>query len=83
MANREKVEAVTDSLFLHLEITADSDCSHTVMAACREIKRCLLLERKAMTYLDRILKSKDIILSTKVPIVKVMVFPIVMYRCES
>ena len=81
--DREKVEAVTDFLFLHFKITADSDCSYTVMVACHEIKRCLVLERKAMTNLDRILKSKDIILSTKVPIVKVMVFPVVMYRCES
>ena len=58
--DREKVEAVTDFLFLHFKITADSDCSHTVMVACHEIKRCLVLERKAMTNLDRILKSKNI-----------------------
>ena len=57
-------------------ITADSDCSH-------EIKRCLLLERKVMTNLDRILKSRDIILPTKVRLVKAMVFPVVMYGCES
>ena len=68
--DREKVEAVTDFLFLHFRITADSECSHTVRAACDEIKRCLLLERQSMTNLDGILKSKDIILSTKVPIVK-------------
>ena len=79
----EKVAAVTDFLFLYFKITADSDCSQAVMAACHEIKRCLLLERKAMTNLDRILKSKGITLSTKVPLVKVMVFPVVMYRCES
>ena len=76
MANREKVEAVTDFIFLGSKITADGDCSH-------EIKRCLLLGRKAMTNPDSILKSKDIILLTKVRMVKVMVFPVVMYRCES
>ena len=71
-----KVEAVTDFIFLCFKITADGDCSH-------EIKRCLLLGRKAMTNLDSILKSKDIILPTKVHIVNAMVFPVVMYRCES
>ena len=70
-----KVEAVTDFIFLCFKITADGDCSH-------EIKRCLLLGRKAMTNLDSILKSKDIILPTKVHIVNAMVFPVVMYRCE-
>ena len=72
---REKVEAVTDFIFLGSKITVDSDCSH-------EIKRCLLLGRKAMTNLDHILKSRDITLPTKVYIVKVMVFPVVMYGCE-
>ena len=73
---REKVETVTDFIFLGSKITADGDCSH-------EIKRCLLLGRKAMTNLGSILKTRDIILQTKVHIVKAMVFPVVMYRCES
>ena len=72
----EKLEAVTDFLFLGSNITVDSDCNH-------EIKRHLLFRRKAMTNLDNILKSKDIILLTKVCRVKAMVFPVVMYRCES
>jgi len=72
----ETMETVTDFVFLGFKITADSDCHH-------EIKRCLLLGRKAMTSLDSILKSRDIILPTKVSIVKAMVFPIVMYGCES
>ena len=72
----EKVETVTDFIFLDSQITADSDYSH-------EIKRCLLLERKAMTNLDSVLKSIDITLSTNVCIVKAMVFPVVIYRCES
>ena len=72
----EKVEVVTDSLFLSSKITADSDCSH-------EIRRLLLLGRKAMTNLDSVSKSRDITLLTKVHIVKAMAFPIVMYRCES
>ena len=77
MANRrEKVEAVTSFVFLGSKITADGDCSH-------EIKRCLLLGRKAMTNLDRMLKSRDITLPTKVCLVKAMVFLVVMYRCES
>ena len=71
----EKVEAVTNFLFWGSKIIVDGDCSH-------EIKRCLLLERKAMTNLHSILKSRDITLSTKVCIVKAMVF-VVMYRCES
>ena len=70
------METVTDFIFLGSKITVDSDCSH-------EIKRCLLLERKAMTNLDSILKSRYIILPTKVLIVKAMGFPEVMYRCES
>ena len=70
------METVIDFLFLGSKITADSDCSH-------EIKRCLLLGRKAMTNLDSILKSKDITLPKKVHIVKAMVFPVVMYGCES
>ena len=69
-------ETVTDFIFLGSEITADGDCSH-------EIKRCLLLGRKVMTNLDSILKSRDITLPTKVHLVKVMVFPVVMYGCES
>ena len=69
-------KTVTDLIFLGSKIIADGDCSH-------EIKRCLLLGRKLMTNLDSILKSRDIILPTKVHIVKAMVFPVVMYRCES
>ena len=72
----EKVEAVTDFIFLGSKFTADSDCS------C-EIKSHLLLGRKAMTNLDRVLKSRDITLLTKVHIVKATVFPVVMYGCES
>ena len=72
----ETVETVTDFIFLGSKITADGDCSH-------EIKRRLHLGRKAMTNLDSILKSRDITLSTKVCIVKVMVFPVVVYGCES
>ena len=72
----EKVEAVTDFIFLCFKITADRNHSH-------EIKRCLLLGSKAMTYLDSISKSRDITLPTKVHMVKAMVFPVVMYRCES
>ena len=70
------MEAVTKFIFLDSKITADCDCSH-------EIKRCLLLTRKVMTNLDSILKSRDITLPTKVRLVKVMVFPVVMYGCES
>ena len=70
------METVRDFIFLGSKITADDDCSH-------EIKRYLLLGRKAMTNLDGILKSRDIILLTKVHLVKAMVFPLVMYRCES
>ena len=72
----ETMETVRDFVFLGSKITADSDCSH-------EIKRCLLLGRKAMTNLDSILKSRDITLPTKVCLVKTMVFPVVMYGCES
>ena len=72
----EKVEAVTNFIFLGSQITVDSDCSH-------EIKRSLLLGRKAMTNLDSVLKSSDITLLTKVSTVKAMVFQVVMYRCES
>ena len=72
----ETMETVTDFIFLGSKITAVGDCRH-------EIKRCLLLERKAMTNLDSILKSRDITLLTKVHIVKAMVFPVVMYACES
>ena len=67
---------VTDFIFLDSKIAADVDCSH-------EIKRCLLLERKAMTNLDSRLKSRDITLQTKVHLAKAMVFPVVMYGCES
>ena len=69
-------ETVTEFIFLGSKITADGDCNH-------EIKRCLFLGRKAMTNLDSILKSRDITLLTKVCVVKAMVFPVVMYRCES
>ena len=72
----ETMETVSDFIFLGSKITADGDCSH-------EIKRRLLLGRKAMTNLDSILKSRDITLSTKVHLVKAMVFPVVMYGCES
>ena len=72
----ETVERVADFIFLGSKITADADCSH-------EIKRRLLLGRKAMTNLDRILRSRDITLPTKVRLVKPMVSPIVMYGCES
>ena len=72
----EKVEAVTDFIFLGSQITVDSDCSH-------EIKKSLLLGRKAMTNLDSVLKSSDITLLTKVSTVKAMVFPVVTYECEN
>ena len=72
----ETVETVTDFIFLGSKITAYGDCSH-------EIKRCLLLGRKAMTNLDSVLKSRDITLPAKVHIVKAMVFPVVMYGCEN
>ena len=72
----ETVETMADFIFLGSKITADSDCSH-------EIKRHLLLERKVMTNLDSIFKSRDITLPTKVRLVKAMVFPVVMYGCES
>ena len=72
----EIMERVRDFTFLGSKITADGDCSH-------EIKRCLLLGRKVMTNLDSILKSRDITLPTKVCLVKAMVFPVVMYGCES
>ena len=74
--NGEKVVTVTDFIFLGSKITADSDCSH-------EIKRHLLLGRKAMTNLDSILITRDITLQTKVHIVKAVVFPVVMYGCEN
>ena len=72
----ETVETVSDFIFLGSKITADGDCSH-------EIKRCLLLGRKVMTNLDSIFKSRDVTLPTKVRLVKAMVFPVVMYGCES
>ena len=72
----ETMETVRDFIFLGSRITADGVCS-------REIKRCLLLGRKVMTNLDSVMKSKDITLPTKVHMVKAMVFPVVMYRCES
>ena len=74
--DRETVETVSDFIFLGSKITADGDCSY-------EIKRCLLLGRKFMTNLDSILKSRDITLPTKVHLIKAMVFPVVMYGCES
>ena len=72
----ETVETVSDFIFLGSKITADDDCSH-------EIKRCLLLGRKVVANLDSILKNRDIALPTKVCLVKAMVFPVVMYGCES
>ena len=72
----ETVETVADFIFLGSKITADGDCNH-------EIKRCLLLERKVMTNLDSILKRRDIVLPTKVRLVKAMVFPVVVYGYES
>ena len=72
----ETVETVSDFIFLGTKITADGDCRH-------EIKRCLLLGRKVMSSLDSIFKNRDIALPTKVRLVRAMVFPVVMYRCES
>ena len=74
--DEKTMETVTDFIFMVSKITADGDCGY-------EIKRCLLLERKVMTNLDSIFKSRDITLPTKVPLVKAMVFPVVMYGCES
>ena len=74
--DRETMETVTIFIFLGSKITVDNDCSH-------EIKRCLLLGRKAMTNLDSILESRDITLPTKVHIIKALCFPVVTYRCES
>ena len=76
LADEETMETVRDSIFLGSKITVDSDCNH-------QIKRHLLLGREAVTNLDRILKSRDISLLTKVLLDKAMVFPVVMYRCES
>ena len=73
---RQKVKMVADFIFLGSKISADSDCNH-------EVKRCLLLGKKAMTHLGSILKSRDIIFLTKVCPVKAMIFPVVMYGCES
>ena len=75
-SDKKKMETVTDLIFLGSKITADDNCSH-------EIKRHLLLGRKSMTNLDSILKSRDITLPTKVRLVKAMVFPVVMYGCDS
>ena len=72
----EAMETVTDFIFLDSKISMDSGCSH-------EMKRCLLLGRKAMTNLDNILKSRDITLPTNVHLVKAMVFPVIIYGCES
>ena len=74
--DRKTMKTVMDFIFLGPQITADGDCIH-------EIKRCLLLGRKVMTNLDTILKSRDIALSTKVCLIKAMVFPVVMYGCEN
>ena len=74
--DEETTETVTDFIFLGSKIIADGECIH-------EIKRCLLLGRKAMTNLDSMLKSRDITLPTKVHLVKAIVFPVVMYGCES
>ena len=71
----EKVETMTDFIFLGSKVTADGDCSH-------EIKRCLILGRKDVTNLDSVLKSRDITLPTKVPVVRAMVYPVIMYGCE-
>ena len=76
MANEEKMETVTDFIFLGSKIIADGGCSY-------EIIRCLLLGRKAMTNSDRVLKSKDITLPTKILIVKAIIFPAITYGCES
>ena len=76
MANREIIETVTDFIFLGSKFTADGDCSH-------EIKRHLLLGRKFMTDIDSILKSREVTLPTNVRLVKPMLFPVVMYGCES
>ena len=77
MANRwGRMETVTDFIFLGSKITADADCSH-------EMKRHLLLGRKAMTNLDSVLKSRDITLLTKVDVIKAMVFPVILYECDS
>ena len=72
----EKVETMTDFIFLGSKFTADGDCSH-------EIKRCLILGRKDVTNLDSVLTSRDITLPTKVPVVKGMVYPVIMYGCKS
>ena len=72
----EKVETMTDFIFLGSKVTADGDCSH-------ELKRHLILGRKDVTNLDSVLKSRDISLPTKVPIVRAMVYPVIMYGCES
>ena len=74
--DEETVETVANFIFFDFKITADGDCSH-------EVRRCLLLGKKVMTNLDSILKSRDITLPAKVHVVKAMVFPIVMYGCES
>ena len=74
--DQETMETVTDFIFLGSKVTADGDCSH-------EIKSCLLLGREAMTNLDSILKSRDITLPTKAHLIKAMVFPVVIYGCES
>ena len=74
--NGETMEIMRDFIFLDSKITADGDC-------CHEIKRCLLLGRKAVTNLDSILKSRDITLATKVRLVRALVFPVAMYGCES
>ena len=76
LIDREAMEIVTDFTFMGSKITADGDCSH-------EIKRCLLLGRKTMTNLDSILKSRDVTLPTKVSLIKAMIFPVVMYGCDS
>ena len=76
MGNRETMETVRDFIFMGCKITANGDCSH-------EIKRCMLLGRKVMTNLDSKLKSRDITLPAKVRLVTAMVFPVVMYGCES
>ena len=80
----EKVETVTDFIFLVSKITVDSDCNHEIKRCLfKKKKRCLFLERISMTNLDNALKSRDITLPTMVHLVKAMIFPVVMYSCES
>ena len=83
MANRQNVETLSVFIFLSSKINADGDCSHKIKQTSKQTKKYLLLGRKVMTNLDSILKSRDITLPTKVHLIKAMVFPVVMYGCES